>query len=63
MRLSSLAASVSVLSLSLAAHADDIFTLTDGGNSITFELPGSPAVSPSSTCPTNPTISVSTMCL
>lgn len=31
-----------MLCASLAAHADDLFTLTGGGNTITFTLPSSP---------------------
>lgn len=32
-----------LLSASVAAHADDLFTLTDGTNTISFTLPASPA--------------------
>ncbi len=41
MRLSSFATAALVLSASLAAHADDVFTLTGGNNVATFELPSS----------------------
>ncbi len=42
MRLSSFAAAATILCASLAAHADDMFTLTDGTtNVVTFELPSS----------------------
>jgi hypothetical protein len=51
MRPSSFAAAAIVLSASLAAHADDMFTLTDGTNVVTFDLPS--AVTPM-TCSVSP---------
>ncbi len=51
MRLSSYVCAIAVFSVSLAAHADNMFTLSDGTNTITFDLPSSPTVVPTTSCP------------
>jgi len=44
MRIRLFAATLCFLSVGIAAHADDLFTLTSGTDTITFTLPASPGV-------------------